>query len=61
MQYFDACLPAWEPSSALKRQAGGIRSLRERALTVDARLHVQRAVSGGTEVLLWVPAGQGED
>jgi two-component system sensor histidine kinase UhpB len=42
--------------SALERDAGGIRGLRERALTVDARLRVQRADTGGTEVVLWVPA-----
>ena len=49
------------PDSAVGREAGGIRGLRERALTIDARLRVQPARSGGTEVLLWVPVEQAED
>ena len=37
--------------------AGGIRGLRERALSIDARLMVGPGVSGGTEIELWVPGG----
>ena len=44
------------PEAAREREAGGIRGLRERALTVDARLRVGPAATGGTEVVLWVPA-----
>ena len=44
------------PVSARELDGGGIRGLRERALTVDARLRVQDAPAGGAEVVLWVPA-----
>jgi two-component system sensor histidine kinase UhpB len=47
------------PAAARELEAGGIRGLRERALTVDARLRVADAPSNGTEVVLWVPAAQG--
>ena len=40
-------------------EAGGIRGLRERALTIDAKLRVARAAVSGTEVVLWVPARSG--
>ena len=36
-------------------EGGGLRSLRERALTIDARLRVGPADPRGTEVALWVP------
>jgi two-component system sensor histidine kinase UhpB len=37
-------------------EGGGIRGLRERALTIGARLRVGQAEDGGTEVILWVPS-----
>jgi two-component system sensor histidine kinase UhpB len=40
--------------------AGGIRGMRERALTIDAKLRVESSPTGGTEVQLWVPP-TGED
>jgi len=43
------------PVATRELQAGGIRGLRERALTIEARLHVAPAADGGTEVVLWVP------
>jgi two-component system sensor histidine kinase UhpB len=43
------------PQTAHELEDGGIRGLRERALTIDARLRVQRPSAGGTEVVLWVP------
>jgi two-component system, NarL family, sensor histidine kinase UhpB len=43
------------PPQAHEFEAGGIRSLRERALTIGARLQVGPAESGGTKIVLWVP------
>jgi two-component system, NarL family, sensor histidine kinase UhpB len=43
------------PPAARERESGGIRGLRERALTIDARLHVAPAPDGGTEVVLRLP------
>jgi two-component system sensor histidine kinase UhpB len=36
-------------------EGGGLRSLRERALTIDAKLRVGPGTASGTEVALWVP------
>ena len=47
------------PAGADELQSAGIRGLRERALTIGARLHVGPSSSGGTEVVLRVPAGGG--
>jgi two-component system, NarL family, sensor histidine kinase UhpB len=47
-------------ASALEREDGGIRGMRERALTVDARLRIRSSASGGTEVVLWVPLERAE-
>jgi two-component system sensor histidine kinase UhpB len=43
------------PASAREQESGGIRGLRERALTIDARLQVDRAPGGGTQVVLRLP------
>jgi two-component system sensor histidine kinase UhpB len=43
------------PAAARELEAGGIRSLRERALSIDARLRVAEAPGQGTEVELRVP------
>jgi two-component system sensor histidine kinase UhpB len=37
------------------QEAGGIRGLRERALSVDAKLTVGAGEAGGTKIELWVP------
>ena len=49
------------PAAVRELEAGGIRGLRERALTIDARLRVAPVSQGGTEVVLWVPAPPRED
>ena len=46
------------PAQAGEQAGGGLRGLRERALTIDAKLQVAPAVSGGTVVTLRVPPRQ---
>jgi two-component system sensor histidine kinase UhpB len=41
-------------------EGGGIRGLRERALTIGAKLQVGQAEDGGTEVILWIPSRPGD-
>jgi two-component system sensor histidine kinase UhpB len=43
------------PAAARELEAGGIRGLRERALSIEARLRVADAPGSGTQVDLWVP------
>ena len=46
------------PAQAGEQAGGGLRGLRERALTIDAKLQVAPVVSGGTVVTLRVPPRQ---